>query len=109
MITLPAAGIAIGAGIIGGGIAHYLLPGRQVRGEALERLIEGLAEGIGEIAEKTGLTPGQVKERIHDIKKCLPRYKSRKNPNVLVDPDTGEVYPKGPDGEPGDSIGNIYD
>ena len=33
-----------------------------------------------------------------------------RNPDVMVDPETGEVYPELPDGTPAeDSIGNIYD
>jgi len=38
----------------------------------------------------------------------LPKGKER-NPDVEVDLNTGEIYPKVPDGGIGDSIGNIYD
>jgi hypothetical protein len=32
-----------------------------------------------------------------------------RNPDVKVDPKTGDVRPIGPDGSLGDSIGNIFD
>lgn len=64
------------------------------------------ADKVGDIADKTGLTPREVKDRIHDIKR---RGGLEGNPDVDVDTDTGEVYPKTKDGGLGDSIGNIYD
>jgi RHS repeat-associated protein len=69
-----------------------------------------LSDKVGDIAEKTGLTEEEVKRKIHEAKKKgLPRSGPIRNPDVGVDTNTGEVYPKTPDGRYGDSIGNIFD
>lgn len=36
-------------------------------------------------------------------------FDNEKNPEVLVDPKSGEVYPIRPEKKPGDSIGNIFE
>jgi hypothetical protein len=63
------------------------------------------------IANETGYTAKQVKEAIHSVKNegGWRDMGSRKNPDVLVNPRTGDVHPQLPDGSPGDIIGNIFD
>jgi RHS repeat-associated protein len=68
-----------------------------------------LSDRPSDIAEKTGLDEETVRDKIHELKRNLPRGGGKKNPDVQVDTDSGEVYPKGPGGTLGDSIGNIFD
>ena len=68
-----------------------------------------LTDKIGKISSETGLSEKEVRDAIHEAKRRIPRGANIQNPDVLVDTDTGEIYPKTPDGEHGDSIGNIYD
>jgi hypothetical protein len=65
----------------------------------------------GQIASHFGYTTKQVKDAIHAVKrKGLPRDGAQRNPDVIVDLDSGEVYVKMPDGSPSeDSIGNILE
>ena len=72
---------------------------------------KSLADKEGKIANKIGRTVKEVKEAIEKVKQSIPWRSDGKNtnPNVEVDTDTGEVYPKTPDGGIGDSIGNIFD
>ena len=67
------------------------------------------ADRIGQIADETGLTAEEVRDKIHEAKENLPRDTGVRNPDVVVDLDDGEIYPKIPGGGYGDSIGNIYD
>jgi hypothetical protein len=68
-----------------------------------------LSGSIPDISNETGLPPRQVKDRIHKAKKNIPKGTRIRNPDVVVDTETGEIYPEAPDGTIGDSIGNIYD
>lgn len=68
-----------------------------------------LTDKVGTIANKTNRTVREIKDAIHRVKESMPRSGSRRNPDVLVDPKSGEVYPKMPSGRPGDSIGNIFE
>jgi RHS repeat-associated protein len=70
---------------------------------------DDLSEKINEIARKTGLSPKEVRDRIHNAKTNLPKGTGVRNPDVKVDTTTGEVYPQTPDGGIGDSIGNLFD
>ena len=71
---------------------------------------DDLSDRDGDIASKTGLTAEEVKKKIHNAKnKGLPKSGPVKNPDVAVDTNTGEIYPKIPGGGYGDSIGNIFD
>jgi len=65
----------------------------------------------GQIANHFGYTTKQIKDAIHAVKRDgLPRDGAQRNPDVIVDLDTGEVYVKLPDGSPSDdSIGNILE
>ena len=68
------------------------------------------SSSIPQIANETGLTPQEVKSRIEEHKQQnLPTGTNVTNPDVVVDLDTGEIYPQAPGGTYGDSIGNIYD
>jgi hypothetical protein len=63
------------------------------------------------VARKTGYSVKQINDAIHRVK-GQPGWRGiggNKNPDMLIDPNSGEVYPKKPDGTPGDSIGNIFD
>lgn len=63
------------------------------------------------LAQKTGYSVKQIKEAIHKVK-AQGGWRgngANRNPDMLIDPQTGEVYPQMPDGSPGDSIGNIFD
>ncbi|UGT64184.1 hypothetical protein [Nocardia asteroides] len=67
---------------------------------------------VGKIANHYGVPPAQVRDAIHEVK----RYGDwrgdggNKNPDVVVDLESGEVYVKMPNGQPSeDSIGNIRD
>jgi len=60
------------------------------------------------IAQRTGYTKQQVKDAIHQVKQNIPRTVANKNPDVVVNTTTGEVYPKLSGGRVGDSIGNIF-
>ncbi len=67
----------------------------------------------GKIAEKLGISKKAVKDAIHAAKRKYLNGGSTKggerNPDVEVDLNTGEIYPKYQDGHLGDSIGNIFD
>jgi uncharacterized protein RhaS with RHS repeats len=68
-----------------------------------------LSDKPNKIADKTGYSPEEIKDAIHKVKKNLPRGGPVRNPDVNVDVNTGEVYPKDGQGGSGDSIGNIFD
>lgn len=54
-------------------------------------------------------TKGEVEDAIDDAKDYVLSGTGVKNPNIVVDLDTGEIYQQGPNGTHGDSIGNIFD
>jgi hypothetical protein len=69
-----------------------------------------LPDKIGKIATETGRSPKEIAKAIEAVKQQgLPKGTAIRNPDVRVDPRTGEVYPKTPDGGVGDSIGNIFE
>ncbi|MCP4265355.1 MAG: hypothetical protein GY777_07245 [Candidatus Brocadiaceae bacterium] len=72
---------------------------------AIER---NLCKSIGKIANKFRRSKKEIEKAIHEVKDELPKGKIR-NPDVDVDLNTGEVYPKVSGGGVGDSIGNIND
>ncbi|HEX7660545.1 MAG TPA: hypothetical protein VF444_13810 [Pseudonocardiaceae bacterium] len=66
----------------------------------------------GSIASKTGYSRRQINDAIHGVKSQggWRGLGANKNPDVVVDVNTGEVYPQLPDGSPSeDSIGNIFE
>ena len=50
----------------------------------------------------------EIKDAINRAKKRIPKSGTVRNPDVKVDTNSGEIYPKVPGGI-GDSIGNIFD
>jgi hypothetical protein len=62
-----------------------------------------------QIADRLGVSTREVKDAIHAVKTNLPRGGPIRNPDVVVDAVTGEVFPQLPGGGVGDSIGNIFD
>ncbi len=66
----------------------------------------------GAIGQELGYSRKDIKLAIHAVKN-KPGWRGiggNKNPDVVVDTSTGEVYPKLPDGSPADdSIGNVFD
>jgi len=70
-------------------------------------------KSVDKIAQETGYTKKQINDAIHAVKNKASAYLrsgvGRQNPDMQVDPTTGEVYPETPDGGIGDSIGNIFD
>ncbi len=60
-------------------------------------------------ADRLDVTPQEVSSAIHQAKRNLPRGGPVRNPDVVVDMLTGEIFPKLPGGVVGDSIGNIFD
>lgn len=76
------------------------------------RATPSYTSNVGKISKELGYTPRQINDAIHDVK-VQPGWRGlggNKNPDVVVDTSTGEVYPKLPDGTPSEeSIGNLYD
>ena len=70
---------------------------------------QNLTNNVGKMADKFGCSPKNIKDAIHAVKKGMKAGGPKKNPDVQVDLDTGEVYPEVGDGTVGDSIGNIHD
>ena len=68
-----------------------------------------MTDNVGKIAEETGLTPKEVKDRIHKAKQNIPKGTGVRNPDVVVDTESGDISPKTPDGGHGDPIGNLLD
>ncbi|REE96695.1 hypothetical protein [Thermomonospora umbrina] len=63
------------------------------------------------IADDLGYTRQQIEDAIHAVKNS-PGWRGlgeNRNPDVVVDVNTGEVYPRTPSGVGEDSIGNIKD
>ncbi len=68
-----------------------------------------LSSRPGQIADRFGRTTREVRDAIHAVKRNMPRSGPTRNPDVMVDLNTGEVYPQLPGGAVGDSIGNILE
>lgn len=65
---------------------------------------------VGRIAHEMGLSHREVRRRIEWTKQSDETLGGAAgNPDVSVDPDTGEVFPQTNDGTLGDSIGNLRD
>lgn len=78
---------------------------------AVQKAIDVLARSTGntdKLAQMLGRSEKAIRDAIHECKSNLPRA-AKKNPNVRVDPRTGEVYPETSQGGIGDSIGNIWE
>jgi len=107
----------VGVGVIGGGILGGII-GTSI-GDTIgnacgtfmskDVTLGQTTDNVGKIADATGLTPREVRKRLHGAKDRLPNATSTKNPDVVVDLTSHEIYPKAPGGLLGDSIGNILD
>lgn len=64
---------------------------------------------VGKVAEKLGRSVEEINKAIHKVKPKMGRGGGRKNPDVAINPKTGDVRPKTEAGGLGDSIGNIFD
>ncbi len=69
---------------------------------------EGYTDKVGKVAAETGKSIKDINDAIHEVKRAMDRGGSTRNPDVLINPKTGDVRPKTPSGA-GDSIGNIFD
>jgi RHS repeat-associated protein len=83
----------------------------RAESEALvKQCAENIPDKIGTIASKLGRSPKEVARAIEQVKqRGMPRGGPLRNPDVRVDPRSGDVFPKTPEGSVGDSIGNIFD
>lgn len=90
-----------------------LNPAQETAARAGIRSIEVIGRttnSTSRLAEMIGKRQREIKRAIEQCKQDnLPRGGPNRNPNVRVDPRTGEVYPELPSGRVGDSIGNIFD
>lgn len=90
----------------------------EISAQAGESAIRGAellgrtTKDMGQLADQLGTRSRDVRRAIEQCKQAgLPKGGPRSNPDVRVDPRTGEVYPEinGGKGGLGDSIGNIHD
>ncbi len=88
-------------------------PGMQASLQAAKAAAQRMAQigarcikNTGKLANKLGKTKKQVEKAIHAAKN---KMKVPGNPDVTVDPVTGEIYPIRKDGGLGDSIGDIFE
>jgi exonuclease VII small subunit len=117
------AGITVGAGLtaagIGGIISDAAGPDRvnimhmdSGGNGGADRPPEDLRSSEGSIGNKMGYSRKQIKDAIHAVKNNSKwrGIGGNRNPDVVVDVNSGEVYPELPNGEPAeDSIGNILE
>jgi len=82
---------------------------RKLAEEAAKALAKRCTDKIGKLAQELKKTEKQIRDAIHKVKENLKGSGPKRNPDVKVDPATGEVYPMNPNGSLGDSIGNIFD
>ncbi|MCY0943266.1 polymorphic toxin-type HINT domain-containing protein [Streptomyces antarcticus] len=87
---------------------YYVLAGAT---PVLVHNSNGLCSRPGAIAKATGYSVKQIKDAIHKVKAQggWRGIGGNRNPDMLVDPRTGDVHPQMPDGRPGDIIGNIFE
>lgn len=120
--ALSAAGIATGVGLTGVGIAGILgdaagpdrvnIMHSESSSDGGGQPPRSYSSNVGKIAKQTGYTPKQINDAIHGVKGQggWRGLGVNKNPDIVVDTTTGEVYVELQNGETSDdSIGNIYD
>jgi hypothetical protein len=63
------------------------------------------------IARAMGYSAKEIKDAIHKVKAQggWRGIGGNRNPDMLVDTDSGDVYPQMPSGEPGEVIGNLFE
>jgi len=90
-----------------------LNPQQEAAAQAGIRSIEILSRTTKDtsyLARQLGRSNKEVRKAIEQCKQeNLPRTGPNRNPDVRVDPTTGDVYPETPGGGIGDPIGNIFD
>ncbi len=121
--AVSTAGIVAGAGISAAGLSTIISGAAGPQrvsimnadtgpGSAGGEIPRSYSSSPGKIANQTGYTRQQITDAIHAVKN-QPGWRGlgvSRNPDVVVDINTGEVYPEQSDGSPADdSIGNIYD
>ena len=94
--------------------AEGLSPAQQAAAQAgLEQLqiLTRSTSSVARLAQQFRRSTNQVKQAIEQCKQAgLPKSTFRRNPDVVVDLTTGEVYPQvSSTGGVGDSIGNLFD
>lgn len=114
MATTAADVAAKATGVVGGVIIDLLLNPTPTSDEDWDPgyyETSKLTDKPGNIANKLGRSVDEVKKAIEQVKQGTGWRSgtNNRNPDVIVDTDTGEVYPKTSDGGMGDSIGNIND
>ena len=81
--------------------------------EALKRqLAQRCTSNVSKLAQQLGKKASDINKAIHKIKRKLPRGGGKgipSNPDVTIDPITGDAFPKIPGGSIGDCIGNLFD
>jgi hypothetical protein len=85
---------------------------RAAMEQAKKELAKRCVDKTGKLANQLGKRESEVRKAIHKVKEALSRGGGKnipKNPNVTVDPVTGDVFPQTPGGSIGDCIGNIFD
>lgn len=91
--------------------AAGLSPAQEAAAQAgLKNILGRLTGNTKKLAEILGKKAKDVEKAIEQCKQAgLPRSGPIRNPNVQIDPISGEVFPEIADGGLGDSIGNILD
>ncbi len=95
-------------GTFGALLSLLTLSGSSATTPATSTSVNRTSASIGQIAKETGLSEREVKDRIHEAKNDIPKGTEQRNPDVVVDLNTGEIHPVSEDGTVGDSIGNIH-
>ena len=98
-----------GSAVIGDSSDSTVIDRIQELGNGRVALVDFFESRPSQIAERLGVTTRDVNDAIHALKTDLPRGGPVRNPDVVVDAVSGEVFPQLPGGGIGDSIGNIFD
>ena len=86
------------------------MPTRQIeKGTPISKSNPQMVREDSICINETGISEKELRKKIEKIKQeRLPRSGPKRNPDVVVDTDSGDVYPK-TESDHGDSIGNIFD
>jgi RHS repeat-associated protein len=113
----PSPQIALEEAILSGNVEaiQTLMEAGEISSSAAERAIADIAikkNSTGDInllAKLFNRNRRAINDAIHECKQNLPRNAPERNPDVVIDKTTGEVYPILKNGLLGDPIGNILD
>ena len=81
----------------------------QATQDEAQQLSKNATKKVGKLSRLLGHSQEEIRDAIHELKRALPRGGPIRNPDLVIDPDTGEAYPELPGGGIGDPIGNIFD